>query len=100
MMVVVAVLALACLLSSACVQSNDAAVARVRGEVESIRRALPTLARDSTELFGLSTEGGELVAYRDSSGTPRLLQAHLLGEMGQGLHEFYYRDGVLISSRL
>ena len=73
----------------------QAQVPQIRQEYQLVRRALPSLRVDSTDLGGFSTEGGVAKAYRDSTGDIRLVEVILYGEMGKQIAEYYYRQQVL-----
>ncbi len=70
-------------------------VAQLRDQYLAIRRALPSLSVDSTDLRGLSTEGGHAKVYRDSTRHVRLVQMTLYGETGKLEAEYYYQQDTL-----
>lgn len=69
----------------------DTALARIRREVAAVNAGLPRCTRDSLDVFGLSTEGGEMEIYR-CGGAIRKLVTRFYGETGRALEEWYLAD--------
>lgn len=69
-------------------EQTDTAIARIRREVAEVNAQLPRCTRDSLDVFGLSTEGGEMKIYR-CGGAIRKLVTHFYGETGQSQEEWF-----------
>jgi hypothetical protein len=67
---------------------TDTAIARIRGEVAAVNAGLSRCTRDSLDVFGLSTEGGEMIVYR-CGGAIRKLVTRFYGETGRAQEEWY-----------
>ena len=70
-------------------------ISSIRERYASINKNLAKYRVVKKELWGFSTEGGELVAYFDGASVLKMAATHL-GETGRSLEEFYYRGGELI----
>ena len=70
-------------------------VADIDHDIALVQMQLPSLKKDSVDLTGYSAEGGVALIYRDSAGVVRLIRAHLFGEGGQTIRDFYFRGGAL-----
>lgn len=83
-----------CLLLLAATQAAwaDSAIEQIRQEYKEVRTTLPTLNKTELEPIWGSSEGGEMIVYRDSNNRIRLIQNELYGEMGRSSEEYYYKD--------
>lgn len=53
------------------------------------------LYRDTIPFMDQSTEGGEIIAFYNTIGELRKVQASIWGEMGKKIEEYYVKDGKL-----
>ena len=76
--------------------AEDPAIAQIRQEYQAIRNSLPTFKVESAEAPEPSSEGGEVKAYRDSTGNIRMIRMELYFESGKEIEEYYYQNNLLI----
>ena len=75
-------------------QAKDPLLA-IRQQYAAINKRSARYRKVKKDLSGYSLEGGELVAYFDGPAIAKIVARHL-GESGNTVEEYYYRNGQLI----
>ncbi len=86
--------AISFLLAGYAAAGSDARIDDIRKEYRTIRSAMSTYKHETVELDGYSTDGGTAKAFRDATGSIRLIRVELFGESGKIFEEYYYRNGL------
>lgn len=67
---------------------------------EEIRKRSGQYTQEKSEIFGLSTEGGEQTKYTDDIGDIKIVEQIFLGESGRSKIEYYYyNDKIFLISK-
>jgi len=74
---------------------DDTQILQIRSEYNLIKKMEMDLIKDSTEVEGLSTEGGQIVYFRDQDQVLRIAKVTLYGETGMLTEEYYFTNGEL-----
>lgn len=79
--------------------TRDAVVESIRARTAGIAAKEKSLVKRSQSVSECSTEGGELVAFRESGGVEKLV-FRIFGESGRGFEEYYFDDRQLYFAHL
>lgn len=75
-------------------QSEEEMIQDIREKYKETRAQYKSYEKVSKELLDESTEGGEIIAYKNSKEI-RLIEVEWAGEMGKRTIEYYFYDGQL-----
>ena len=82
-----------------CAAKVDDGVREIRQEFWHVQSSISTLQKTQRILFGISTEGAAVTAYREN-GVIRKIVVEALGETGKYLADFYFENKRLIFSHI
>ncbi len=72
------------------------AVAKIRAEVQAVRKALPKMKCTTKNVEDVATEGAVAKAWKDDKGRIRFLTMGLYFESGKVAEEYFFKNGKLI----
>jgi hypothetical protein len=73
-------------------------IKNIRTVYYKIKENKNSLKTDTLSIFGLSSEGIEVIRYRDNNNKMRLMTLWIYGELGKNYEEYYFKNDSLIFS--